>query len=223
MRLRSAALLTCAWLAGIGTAFGQTVDRGTEVTVNPIAGGGNGVLLYPGGQYMRVIHPALQPGESAKDTGAIQLHMPTKRATVARKVPARTVARAEPPAAALAAPLAAPEPPSKPEPKPKAEPKKPPAKAPHAAVASAAPPPSASYNPGFGNFDQGAAGLLGNLQGPPPAAQPAPPPPQPTRVARANPPPASAAPSEPKEAPTPGLSKRSVILFAPQASDPAES
>ena len=37
------------------------------------------------------------------------------------------------------------------------------------------------------------------------------------------PPPASPRRPEPKEAPTPGLSKRSVILFAPQAADPAES
>ena len=210
MRLRSAALLTCAWLASTGLAFGQTVDRGTEVTVNPIAGGANGVLLYPGGQYMRVIHPALQPGETAKDLGAIQLHMPTRHATVARRAPAKSVARAEIPAQPQ------PEAKPKPEPKAKAEPKKPAQKAPPKAVASAAPPP----NLGFGGSDQGAAGLLGNLQGP---TQAVPPPAPPGRMARANPPPASAAPSEPKEAPTPGLSKRSVILFAPQAADPAES
>jgi outer membrane protein OmpA-like peptidoglycan-associated protein len=207
MRLRSAALLTCAWLAGAGMAFGQSVDRGTEVTVNPIGGGGNGMLLYPGGQYMRVTHPALQPGETARDMGAIKLHMPTKHATVARKAAPKTVARAEAPAA----------PP--PEVKPKPEPKKVAAKAPSKATASAAPPPQAAYNPGFGGFDQGAAGLLGNLQGPP-APQPAPPP---TRMARANPPPASGMLPPSKEAPTPGLSKRSVILFAPQAADPAES
>ena len=130
-----------------------------------------------------------------------------------RKARARTVARAEAPAAAPPAPK-----PSS-EPRPKPEPKKLASKAPPKAVASAAPPPQGAYNPGFGGFDQGAAGLLGNFQAPP-AAQPAPPP---TRMARANPPPASAAPAEPKEAPTPGLSKRSVILFAPQAADPAES
>lgn len=220
MRLRSAALLACAWLAGTGLAFGQSVDRGTEVTVNPIMGGGNGVLLYPGGQYMRTVQPALQPGESARDTGPIRLHMPTKRATAARKAPAKTVARAEP----LAAPLAAPEPPPKPEPKPKAEPKKPAAKTTPKALASAAPPQQQpAYNPGFGGYDQGAAGILGNLQGPPVGPAQAAPPPSATRMARTNPPPASAAPAEPKEAPTPGLSKRSVILFAPQAADPAES
>ena len=225
MRLRSAALLTGAWLMGVGLAHGQSVDRGTEVTVNPVIGGGNGVLLYPGGQYMRVIHPALQPGETIKDTGPIHLHMPTKHVATARKAPARTVARAEPSAAPLAAPLAAPEPPPKPEPKRKAESKKPAPKASPKAVASAAPTPQAAYNPGFGGLDQGAAGLLGNLGGSSAApAQSAPPPSAPAaRMARVNPPPASAQPATPKEAPTPGLTKRSVILFAPQAADPAES
>lgn len=210
MRLRSAALLTGAWLVGGGMAFGQTVDRGTEVTVNPIMGGSNGMLLYPGGQYMRMAQPALEPGETRRDLGAIQLHMPAKHATVARKATAKAVAQAEP--------AAAPEPKPPSEPKRKPEPKKLASKAPAKAVASASPPPQAAYNPGFGGFDQGAAGLLGNLQGPP--AQETPPP---TRMARTNPPPASTVPSAPKEAPTPGLSKRSVILFAPQAADPAES
>jgi outer membrane protein OmpA-like peptidoglycan-associated protein len=209
MRLRSAALLTCAWLAGAGLAFGQTVDSGTEVTVNPIMGGGNGVLLYPGGQYMRVIHPALQPGETVKDLGAIQLHMPVRHARIARKQAAPKVARAES--------EPAPAPNSASEAKP--EPKKVAAKASPKATASAAP-AQPMYNPGFG-YDQGAAGLLGNMQGPPAAAPSLPP--TATRLARANPPPASAAPAEAKEAPTPGLSKRSVILFAPQAADPAES
>ena len=211
MRLRSAALLTCAWLAGTGVALGQTVDRGTEVTVNPIMGGGNGVLLYPGGQYMRVIRPALQPGETVKDLGAIHLHMPGRHARVARKATAPKLARAETQAAPAEKPAVVRQ--------PKPEPKKQATKTPSKAVASAAPQPP-MYNPGFG-YDQGAAGLLGNMQGPP-AAAPAPPPTA-TRVARASPPPASAQPSEDKEAPTPGLSKRSVILFAPQAADPAES
>jgi outer membrane protein OmpA-like peptidoglycan-associated protein len=149
--------------------------------------------------------------------GAIRLHMPAKRPTVARRAPAKTVARAEP--------LAAPEPPAKPQPTSKAEPKKPTAKASPKAVASAAPQPA--YNPGFSGYDQGAAGLLGNLQGPPvsppQAASPPSSAPSATRMARANPPPVSAQPAQPKEAPTPGLSKRSVILFAPQAADPAES
>ena len=200
MRLRSAALLTCAWLAGAGMAFGQAVDRGDEVTVNPVMGGPGGALLYPGGQYTRMVHPALQPGETAKDFGPIHLHMPAKHASAGHKTPVKAVARVEPPAAPK------PEPPPK---TPKATAKPPPKK-----VAVAAPPTQPAYNPALGGYDQGAAGLLGSLQ---PSAPP------PTQMARATPPPASAQPQASKQPPTPGLSKRSVILFAPQAADPAES
>ncbi len=45
---------------------------GDDVTVNPSAAGTQ-VLLYPGGQYRRVIPPLLQPGEI---NGPIHLHMP---------------------------------------------------------------------------------------------------------------------------------------------------
>jgi len=81
-------------------------------------------------------------------------------------------------------------------------------------MAAAAPPPAAAYNPGFGSFDQGAAGL--NLSRVPPAAPPA-------QMAKANPPPATVTAPPASGGETPGLSKRSVILFAPQAADPAES
>jgi outer membrane protein OmpA-like peptidoglycan-associated protein len=66
-------------LLGSAAAWAQDVDSGTEVSVNPVAGGG-GVLLYPGGQYMRVVHPLLQPGEKPADLGPIRLHLPGKRA-----------------------------------------------------------------------------------------------------------------------------------------------
>jgi outer membrane protein OmpA-like peptidoglycan-associated protein len=206
MRLRIAALLTSAWLAGSGMAFGQTVDRGNEVTVNPVAGGSSGMLLYPGDQYMRVVHPALQPGETAKDLGPVQLHMPTRHAPVVRKASAAPTTHT---AAVESQPT-----PVEPKPKIKSQPK---AKPQPKAVASAAPQPA--YNPGFGDFGaQGAAGLnLGGMAPPPPPAPP------PTRTARANPPPANVTSPPSAEAATPGLSKRSVILFAPQAADPAES
>ncbi len=188
-------------------ALGQTVDRGTEVTVNPVMGGNSGVLLYPGDQYMRVVHPALEPGETARDMGPVQLHMPTRH-RVARRAPAaptRTAAIAAPP------PMTAP---AAPKPVPKEAPKEAKAK-PQAKMASAAAPPPA-YNPGFGDFGaQGAAALnLGGMAAPPPP---------PTRTASANPPPANITTPPGAEVETPGLSKRSVILFAPQAADPAES
>jgi outer membrane protein OmpA-like peptidoglycan-associated protein len=225
MRHLKLALLAGAWLAWPGMVLGQTVDRGTDVTVNPAVGGKSGVLLYPGGQYMRMVHPLLEPG--AKDTGVIHLHMPAKRSVKARETEAAMdqpaapkpvrQARAEPtPAPApVKQAKAAPEPKLQPAPKPvrqaRAEPQ-------GSSVATVPATSQPAYNPGFGTFaDRGAAGL--NL-----GAAPAPAPPQPTRVAKANPPPANAAPSTSQEGqPTPGLSKRSVILFAPQAADPAQS
>jgi outer membrane protein OmpA-like peptidoglycan-associated protein len=214
MRLRTAPLLASLWLAGSGMAFGQTVDRGNEVTVNPVMGGRGGMLLYPGDQYMRVVHPALEPGETGKDMGPIQLHMPSRHRVVARKTPAAAstqTAAAPAPVRTAAAPKQI----------PKQAPKEAKAK-PQPKVAAATPPaPQAAYNPGFGDFGpQGAAGLnLGGMTPPPPAAA-APPP---TRMARANPPPANITTPPGAEAETPGLTKRSVILFAPQAADPAES
>ena len=61
---------------------------------------------------------------------------------------------------------------------------------------------------------------------PPPAAKPAPekPAPEKTKIARAEPPPRTSVPPPVSEAPlTPGLTKRSVILFAAEATDPSQS
>ena len=203
MRLKTAALLASAWLAGSGMAFGQTVGNGMEITVNPVIGGRGGLLLYPGDQYMRRVQPALEPGETLRDQGPIQLHMPVRRRTV-RKAPATQTASAE-------QAVAPKPPPEKPQAKPKPQPK-----APSNATAAATPPQS-TYNPGFSAFDQGAAGLS---LSPAPAA---PPPPAATRMAKANPPPANVTTPPTTGNETAGLSKRSVILFAPQAADPAES
>jgi len=209
MRLKTAALLASAWLAGSGMAFGQTVGNGMEVTVNPVIGGKGGLLLYPGDQYMRRVQPALEPGETVRDQGPIQLHMPVRRRTV-RKAPVTQTASAE------QAPAVAPKPaPEKPQAKPKPQPK-----APSNAVAAATPAAPPAYNPGFSAFDQGAAGLS---LSPAPAAPPAAAPPAATRMAKANPPPANVTTPPTTGNETAGLSKRSVILFAPQAADPAES
>jgi outer membrane protein OmpA-like peptidoglycan-associated protein len=207
MRLREAALLSaCVWLAGPGIALAQSVDRGNEVTVNPVMGGSSSVLLYPGDQYMRVIHPALEPGETINDMGPIQLHMPARH-RVARKAPTQTAAAAPseqtPPAA------------SKPKEVAKQAPKA--AKPQSKAVAAAAPMAPPALNSGFG--DPGAQGAVGLSLGLAPA-QPAA---SPTRLARLSPPPVNVTTPPGAGAETPGLSKRSVILFAPQAADPAES
>lgn len=230
MRHLKLALLASAWLAWPGIAFSQTV--GNDVTVNPVARGSSSTLLYPGGQYMRVVRPLLQPGETARDTGTIHLHMPAKRSAEPRK----TEAAVETPKPVRQA-RAEPKPESKPEPRPakeaRAEPKpesKPVRQAraepQGAAVATVPSTGQPAYNPGFG---MGAAGL--NFAGPEAAPPAAPPPAAPApkaqpkqQLAKANPPPASTAPAQAAaEPPTPGLTKRSVILFAPQAADPAQS
>ena len=71
-------LILAALIAAPGMAL-SAVRTGDEVSVNPLPAGGGNVLLYPGGQYMRVVQPLEQPGQTARDNGAIQLHMPGKR------------------------------------------------------------------------------------------------------------------------------------------------
>ena len=196
MRLRNTALLASLALAWPSLALAQSVERSGDVTVNPQMGGAGATLLYPGGQYMRVVHPALQAGEKPADTGAIHLHLPVKHPLVARKAPAAETA--------AVAPAPAPKPASKPA----------------ARVAAARPTPDlVPTQPDPGGFtDQGAAGLnLGS--GPGAAPQPS----RPQRMAKAEPPPGSVDAAAGGVAPTPGLTKRSVILFAPQAADPAQS
>ena len=89
------------------------------------AGGGN-VLLYPGGQYMRVVQPLRQPGQTARDNGAIELHMPGKRSAAVRRTPrqraTRCCAAAPRPARTAAAAPRAPRPsPSNAPPRPAAQ------------------------------------------------------------------------------------------------------
>src|SRR5581483_4592890 len=91
MRHLKLALLAGAWLAWPAVALGQGL--GNDVTVNPIARGAGRTLLYPGGQYMRVTRPLLQPGENRRDMGAIHLHLPAKENAETRK----SEAAAEPP------------------------------------------------------------------------------------------------------------------------------
>jgi outer membrane protein OmpA-like peptidoglycan-associated protein len=213
MRLNTAALLASVWLASSGAALAQ-VDRGNEVSVNPIAGG-SGVLLYPGGQYMRVVPRLLQPGQNPRSADVIHLHMPGKHPASVARTQTRTRTASAAPATEAApsipgyTPLGA-DISGAPAPKPK------PARGPRPApkAAAAAPQPAPSGNDG--GFGAGLAGLQsGSLlpNGPAPA----------TRLAKAEPPPPNTSAPASQEAPTPGLTKRSVILFAPQASDPAQS
>ena len=164
---------------------------GNEVTVNPIPYGG-GVLLYPGGQYMRVVPPLLAPGQSVKGNGPIRLHMPGKR-------PAMTAA---------------------------ARPAK---RAPRVAAASPAPPASPASSNAFENLSPVSPAFAPPVEAPRPKPEPAPraklapAPAKPTQMAKAEPPPTSTAAQPAPDTLFPGLTKRSMISFLPQQTDPAQS
>lgn len=182
-------------LAAIGPVFAQTVDTGLEVRVNPLPRSG-GVLLYPGGDYARSTTTLLYPGERS---GPITLHMPARRRTASR---AASSPRPEAP------PREAPRPESfraeqvarAPAPAPKPEPKPEPPKRMASAQPPARPPAPSSAPNIFSTPDY--SNVFGNAPTPPPVQKTAP-----------------AGPSTGKEA----LSKRSVILFAKDAPDPAAS
>ena len=59
-------LLIVGMTIATASAGAQTVDDGSEVRVNPVAAGGGTTLLYPGGQYARVVPQLLQPGQQLR-------------------------------------------------------------------------------------------------------------------------------------------------------------
>ena len=59
MRLTPASLAACAGWPGIALAGWRPAMKSASIPLR----GGSGTLLYPGGQYMRVVRPLLQPGE----------------------------------------------------------------------------------------------------------------------------------------------------------------
>ena len=191
--MRSSSMLGLSaglWLASVGAGLAQDVATGLEVWVNAGAARGSSRLLYPGGEYARMVPQSLlYPGQRS---GAVTLHPPgTRRVVRAAPRPVQT------PPVQMAS--AAPPPPRVTQPPPPA-PKPAPASAP--ASASTGAPQTAGPNP-FNppNYS--------NIFGAQPAAKPAP-----SQAAKPAP---SSPPSD-----TAGLTKRSVILFAKDASDPAE-
>jgi outer membrane protein OmpA-like peptidoglycan-associated protein len=198
MRFTSLSAIAAGFLlAHTSASLAQGVVTGQEVQVNPLPPGG-GVLLYPGGEYSRMVPPLLYPGDRG---GPIHLHMPTGRhhaVTEAKAAPNEAEAapkptrKPKPKQVASAAPKPAPQPapkPTTPQPAP-----------------TPAPAPGTATNP-FGGPD------LSNVFGshPQQQASAAPPPPKPIRTAPAG-------PVTGKE----NLTKRSVILFAKDAPDPAQ-
>jgi outer membrane protein OmpA-like peptidoglycan-associated protein len=183
MRLTSTlAVAALLGLAATGPAFAQNVDTGLEVRVNPVPSRGGGMLLYPGGEYSRVVPSLLYPGERA---GPIRLHMPAPRHRAAARAEPKTPAQ---PRIARAAP------PPRPEPQPERKPEPP------KRIASAQPPPTRTTAPSANIFSTpDLSNVFGNA---PPAPKTAP-----------------AGPTNGKE----NLTKRSVILFAKDAPDPAQA
>jgi outer membrane protein OmpA-like peptidoglycan-associated protein len=154
--MRSLPLAMLAVLCLCGPAL--AVDSGLEVQVNPVSAAGREILLYPGGQFLRVVPPLRQPG----DTGApVHLHLPARRARVAS-----------------AAPRPAPAQPPVERPRPAPAPRV--AAAPRPQPQQAAPP---AAGPVYG-APPGAAGLFGSL----PTISAAPPPPPKTQLASVAPP-----------------------------------
>jgi outer membrane protein OmpA-like peptidoglycan-associated protein len=183
MRLTSLSAIAAGYLLALtGACLAQGVVTGQEIQVNPLPPGG-GVLLYPGGEYSRMVPPLLYPGDHG---GPIHLHLPTTRHR-------RPVTEAE----------AAPKP--KPKPKRVATAAPPPPKPAPEAAPPPAPAPQISATP-FGGPD------LSNVFGNHPQQQAsAAPPPKPVKTAPAGP-----------VTGNENLTKRSVILFAKDAPDPAQ-
>lgn len=175
MRLTSPSAIAAALLLALTRAgLAQGVVTGQEIQVNPLPPGG-GVLLYPGGEYSRMVPPLLVPGERG---GPIHLHMPTRHHVAARTATAPKP-KAKPKRVASAAPKPAPQP-----------------------APAPAPGPQASLNPFGGAPDL--SNVFGNH-----------------RQASTPPPPVRTPPAGPATGKE-NLTKRSVILFAKDAPDPAQ-
>jgi outer membrane protein OmpA-like peptidoglycan-associated protein len=191
MRLSCSFLAVGGMLVMSGMAFAQPLDNNSEVRVNPLPPGTGRTLLYPGGEYGRSVPQLLYPGERG---GPISLHMPSPHA------PRHTMAKAQ--SAAPAAP---------PAPKPKRVASLPkPAPAPKSAPAPT-PPQAAPGKPGqlpgiFGAPDY--SNVFGNGGN------------APQRQASNAPPPPRTAPAGPTTG-NESLTKKSMILFAKDAADPA--
>jgi outer membrane protein OmpA-like peptidoglycan-associated protein len=210
--IAKAAMIRALILVGVAAATAaasQEMYPGQSVTVNPAAAGTR-VLLYPGGQYVRVLPPLAQPG--GNDLAPIHLHMPVHH-RVARvhhepKVAADTTATTD----MTAAPDTPPPPAdTTPTPAPKSKHHK-------TGVASAQPPEAAADTSSSDTSSSAIPFSLGGNAPPPPAKKE-----KPVKVAKAEPPPAQTPPpsAEPAKSPEAGFTKHGEIVFPHDATDPA--
>jgi len=238
MRLPRAATVSFAvvfFACGTANASAQSDTSNPDVVPAP-ATPGDGVLLYPGGQYGRVVHPLLQPGDPFPGTAAapLRLHMPRKH--LAKKVtppaaptavasttdnsasPASTETSAASTAEASTNVAPTPAAPAVAAPPAQVKPKHPakPAKT-QVANQTPAPAPTAPLSDSTASF--GASAVPFSF-GSSTASNSAPPVAPPARVAKASPPPAQTLTADNAPLP-PGLAKQTQILFAAGAPDPS--
>jgi outer membrane protein OmpA-like peptidoglycan-associated protein len=221
MRSIRVLMLGCV-LFSAGAAQAQMYP-GQGVTVNPAAAGGNRVLLYPGGEYVRILPPLAQPGAPypGSELPPVYLHMPIAHHRVARIHRAPKVATDVPADTTVAPPVASDAAPADTTP--------PPRRTRHKKTEVAAAAPDATPAPDSGN-----AAIPFNFSGTAPLAPARPakkqPAPKPVKVATAAPPPAETPAATPAPAATPpakgssseaGLAKRGEIVFNHAATDPA--
>jgi len=226
--------LSVAMLLALGAPAFAQMYPGEGIAVNPAAASGGQVLLYPGGNYVRVVPQLLQPGAPYPGE-PIHLHMPVvhHHAVARRKTSEPSIASASEPD--TSAPVEEAPPPPAPvkrkvkvaaTPPPEAAPEAAPEPAPQRASAESSK-PNAAIPFSFGGPMPRSAQAKPQAPAVEPKAQTkAPvkvasvqPPPVTTKNAVAPPTPTKNAMTAPGEEPS-NLSKRSEILFPHNATDP---
>ena len=218
-------------LSGTSASFAQTDTSNPDVVPAPESPT-DGVLLYPGDQYGRVVRPLLQPGDPYPGTTAppLHLHMPRKHVAKKAKPPSApsavaaldnsttNTAPADTNVVQPTTPAVAPAPPPAMKPHPASKPAK-------TQIATQKPvQASPAQAPSPGQADSSFASAVPFSFGPStePNTAPAPSPPAPpARVAKATPPPAQTMDFDVPAPLPPGLAKQTQILFAPGAPDPS--
>jgi len=217
--MRSFRVLSLTLAAGLcAVPAAAQMYPGQGVSVNPRAAGTQ-ILLYPGGQYVRLVPPLMQPGTPATGLEPIHLHMPLPHRIARVHHTAHVAADStpvQPPPVADTPPVVAPPPDAAPPPRHRR----------HESKTEVAAAPDTSPDT---STETAIPFSLGGPMAPAPAPKseqkpaPAAKTPAPVKLAAVEPPPVQTpAPADhsAKDADN-GLSKRGEILFKRDATDPA--